>query len=107
MRGPMPHGGDDADDEQGEGHAQQQGAEITTFGEECGEDAVERGHNERRVEGYGLGLRRWEYCRCVQQLELRRIVADGLLELGVLLFGQRHNLFLLVVPVLDVLHHRG
>jgi hypothetical protein len=27
---------------------------ITTLGEECGKDAVERGHNERRVEGYGL-----------------------------------------------------
>ena len=45
--------------------------------------------------------------RCVQQLELRRVIADGLRELGVLLFGQRLNLFLLVVPVLDVLHHRG
>ena len=40
-------------------------------------------------------------------MELRRVIADGLRELGVLLFGQRLNLFLLVVPVLDVLHHCG
>ena len=40
------HGDDDADDEKREGHAQQQRVEFTTFGEECGEDAVERGHND-------------------------------------------------------------
>ena len=71
-----------------------------------GKDAVERGHDERRVEGW-MGLRGREYGRRVQQLEFRRVIADRLRELGVLLFGQRLNLFLLVVPVLDVLHHRG
>ena len=40
------HGDDDTDDEKREGHAQQQRVEITTFGEECGEDAVERGHDD-------------------------------------------------------------
>jgi len=79
---------------------------ITTLGEECGKDAVERGHNERRVDGYGWWLRRREYGRRVEQLELRRIVAYRFLELCVLLFSQRLNLFLLVVPVLDVLHLR-
>jgi hypothetical protein len=39
------HGDNDADDEKREGHAQQQRVEITTFGEECGKDAVERGHD--------------------------------------------------------------
>ena len=101
------HGDNDADNEKREGHAQQQRVKITTLGEECGEDAVERGHDERRVEGYGLGLRRWEYRRRVQQLELCRVIADRLRELGILLFGQRLNLLLLVVPVLDVLHHCG
>src|ERR1039458_2211568 len=101
------HGDNDADNEKREGHAQQQRVKITTLGEECGKDAVERGHNERRVDGYGWWLRRREYGRRVEQLELRRIVAHGFLELGVLLFGQRLNLLLLVVPVLDVLHHRG
>ena len=101
------HGDNDADNEKREGHAQQQRVKITTLGEECGKDAVERGHNERRVDGYGWWLRRREYGRRVEQLELRRIVAHGFRKLGVLLFGQRLNLFLLVVPVLDVLHHRG
>jgi len=54
-----------------------------------------------------LGLRGREYRRRVQQFEFRRVIADRLGELGVLLFGQRQNLFLLVVPVLNVLHHRG
>jgi len=75
--------------EQREGHAQQQRVEITTLGEECGKDAVERGHNERRVEGYGLVLRGRGIPSRVQQLEFRRVIADGLRELGVLLFGQR------------------
>jgi hypothetical protein len=48
------HGDNDADNEKREGHAQQQRVEITTLGEECGKDAVERGHNERLVEGYGV-----------------------------------------------------
>jgi hypothetical protein len=39
-------GGDDADDEQREGHAQQQRVEIATLGEKCGKDAIERGHDE-------------------------------------------------------------
>jgi hypothetical protein len=39
------HGDNDANDEKGEGHAQQQRVELSTFGEECGEDAVERGHD--------------------------------------------------------------
>ena len=107
VRGMVHHRDDDADDEKGEGHAQQQRVKITTLGEECGKDAVERGHDDRSVEGYGWWLRRREYGRRVQQLELRRIVAHGFLELGVLLLGQRLNLFLLVVPVLDVLHHCG
>src|SRR5208282_693218 len=59
------------------------------------------------MEGYGEQLWRWEGGRCVEQLELRRVVADGLRELGVLLLGQRLNLFLLVITVLDVLHHCG
>ena len=49
------HGDNDADNEKREGHAQQQRVEFTTLGEECGKDAVERGHDERRVEGYGVG----------------------------------------------------
>src|ERR1035438_8727621 len=87
------HGDNDADNEKREGHAQQQRVKITTLGEECGKDAVERGHNERRVDGYGWWLRRREYGRRVQQLELRRVIADCLRELGVLLLGQRLNLF--------------
>jgi hypothetical protein len=42
------HRDDDADDEKGEGHAQQQRVEFATFGEKRGKDAVERGHDERR-----------------------------------------------------------
>ena len=106
MRRALLHGDDDADDEQGEGHAQQQRVEFTTFGEERGKDAVERGHDGGEVEVGSFGLRRWERHRRVQQLKLRRVVADGFRELGVLLFGQRLNLFLLVVAVLDVLHQR-
>jgi hypothetical protein len=45
VRGMVHHRDDDADDEKGEGHAQQQRVEFTTFGEKCGKDAVERGHN--------------------------------------------------------------
>jgi hypothetical protein len=40
------HGDNDADNEKREGHAQQQRVKITTLGEECGKDAVERGHDE-------------------------------------------------------------
>jgi hypothetical protein len=40
------HGDNDADNEKRKGHAQQQRVKITTLGEECGKDAVERGHDE-------------------------------------------------------------
>ena len=101
------HGDNDADNEKREGHAQQKRVEFTTFGEECGEDAIERGHDDAGLRVTGPGLRGWEYGRRIEQLELCRVIADGLRELGVLLFGLRLNLLLLVVPVLDVLHHCG
>ena len=52
------HGDNDADNEKREGHAQQQRVKITTFGEECGKDAVERGHDDAglRVAGRGYGV---------------------------------------------------
>ena len=102
VRESVRHCYDDADDEKGVGHAQQQGMEPSAVGEKRGKDAVERGHDERT----GLELLGGEHGRRVEQLELRRVIADGFLELGILLFGQCQNLFLLVVPVLDVLHQR-
>jgi hypothetical protein len=40
------YGDDDAGDEKSEGHAQEQRVEFGTFGEKCGKDALERGHEE-------------------------------------------------------------
>ena len=40
---------DDAGDEQGEGHAQQQSVKFVALREEGGKDAVERGHGKLRV----------------------------------------------------------
>ena len=71
------------------------------LGQKRGENALERGHNEE-----GLELRSGKHRRRVEQLEFCGVVADGLRELGILLFGQCLHLFLLVIPVLDVLHHR-
>jgi hypothetical protein len=46
---------DDAGDEKGEGHAQEQRVKFAAFGEKCGEDAVERGHDEGSGWDYWVG----------------------------------------------------
>ena len=103
VRGTVHDSVDDTDNEKRKGHVQQQGLETTAVGDKRGKDAVKRGHDERS----GWALWGGKRGRCVEQQELRRVIADRLRELGVLLFGQRLNLFLLVVAVLDVLHRGG
>src|SRR5580658_6341119 len=97
VRGAVEDGVDDTDNEKGKGHVLQQGLETTTVGDKRGKNAVKRGHDE----GSGLGLLGGERGRRIEQQELRRVIADRLRELGILLFSQRLNLFLLIIAVLD------
>ena len=45
-----------------------------------------------------------KWSRLVEQLEFRRVIADRLFELSVLLFDHRLRLLLLIVTILNVLH---